>query len=108
MSEDTVKVTYANAGALGFIGFGLTTVLLSLSYATLYSSNTMLLAMFIFMGGLAEVIAGLMLWKMGDTFSMLAFGSFGFFWLSLAGLNLHFRYCSQPLPQIAILLLPHT
>jgi len=78
------EVKYGNAAAVGFIGFGLATVLLSLSNAGLYDSNVMLLGMFIFLGGFAEIVAGAMLWKMGDSFAMLAFSAFGFFWLSLA------------------------
>lgn len=84
---ETVK--YGNAAAIGFLGFGLTTVLLGLSYAEVFSgTNTMLLAMFIFLGGFAEVVAGAMLWKMGDTFASLAFTAFGFFWLSLATIGI--------------------
>lgn len=77
---------YGNAAAIGFIGFGLPTVLLSLAYAGAYDagSNAMLLGMFIFIGGLTEIAAGFMLWKMGDTFASLAFTAFGFFWLTLA------------------------
>ena len=79
---------YGNAAAIGFIGFGLPTVLLSLSYAGAYATDAMLLGMFIFLGGFCEVVAGAMLWKMGDTFASLAFTAFGFFWLSLAVVNL--------------------
>ena len=40
--------------------------------------------MAIFYGGLAQVIVGLMEWKKNNTFGMLTFGSFGFFWISFA------------------------
>ena len=43
----------------------------------------MLVGMIVFVGGLAELYAGLMLWKMGDTFASLAFSAFGSFWLAL-------------------------
>ena len=46
----------------------------------------MILAMGIFYGGLAQVIAGIMEWKKNNTFGMTAFLSFGFFWLNLVAL----------------------
>ena len=46
----------------------------------------MILAMGIFYGGLAQVTAGIMEWKKGNTFGTTAFASYGFFWLSLVAL----------------------
>jgi hypothetical protein len=46
----------------------------------------MILAMGIFYGGLAQIIAGIMEWKKGNTFGTTAFTSYGLFWLSLVGL----------------------
>jgi hypothetical protein len=43
----------------------------------------MILAMGICYGGIAQVIAGIMEWKKGNTFATTAFISYGFFWLSL-------------------------
>ena len=39
-----------------------------------------------FYGGSAQVIAGIMEWKKGNTFAATAFISYGFFWLSLVSL----------------------
>ena len=87
MSEQTMnKVLTANPAPLGLMGFGMTTVLLNLHNTGLFGLGSMILAMGIFYGGLAQVIAGVMEWKNGNTFGTLAFTSFGFFWLSLAGL----------------------
>jgi succinate-acetate transporter protein len=87
MSEQTInKVLTANPAPLGLMGFGMTTVLLNLHNTGLFGLGSMILAMGIFYGGLAQVIAGIMEWKNGNTFGTLAFTSFGFFWLSLAGL----------------------
>lgn len=47
----------------------------------------MLIGMGIFYGGLAQIIAGVMEYKKGDTFGMVAFSSYGFFWLSFVALN---------------------
>ncbi|MDD3269441.1 MAG: acetate uptake transporter [Syntrophomonadaceae bacterium] len=73
----------ANAGCLGLMGFGMTTVLLNIHNAGFFPLNTMILAMGIFMGGLAQVVAGIMEWKKNNTFGMTAFTCYGFFWLSL-------------------------
>ena len=87
MGEQAVnKVWVANPAPLGLMGFGVTTVLLNLANAGLISLGSMILAMGIFYGGLAQVIAGAMEYKNGNTFGMVAFTSFGFFWLSFVAL----------------------
>ena len=86
MSEPTItqiKDTTANPAPLGLLGFGMTTVLLNLHNAGFYELNAMILAMGICYGGLAQIIAGIMEWKKGNTFATAAFISYGFFWLSL-------------------------
>ena len=82
---DTIDRT-ADPAPLGLAAFGMTTVLLNLHNAGLFSMGSMILAMGIFYGGLAQVIAGLMEWKKGNTFGTLAFTSYGFFWLSFVAL----------------------
>lgn len=77
-----LKDTTANPIPLGLFGFGLTTVLLSLSIAGFYSLNNMILSMAFVFAGLGEIIACLMAYKKGDTLAMVAFGSFGLFWWS--------------------------
>jgi len=81
-----VKDTTANPAPLGLLGFGMTTVLLNLHNAGFYELNSMVLAMGICYGGAAQVIAGMMEWKKGNTFAATAFISYGFFWLSLVTL----------------------
>jgi len=73
----------SNPGPLGLMAFGMTTVLLNFHNAGFYGLGTMILAMGIFYGGLAQVIAGVMEFKKGNTFGTTAFCSFGFFWLTL-------------------------
>ena len=46
----------------------------------------MILAMGICYGGLAQIVAGMMEWRKGNTFATTAFVSYGFFWLSLVAL----------------------
>ena len=82
----TLRDATANPGPLGLMAFGMTTVLLNIHNAGVYEMNTMILAMGVFYGGIAQVIAGIMEWKKNSTFGMTAFLSYGLFWLSLVGL----------------------
>jgi len=91
MAEDrpvvaTLRDTTANPAPLGLMAFGMTTVLLNIHNAGFYEMNTMILAMGIFYGGLAQVVAGIMEWRKNNTFGLTAFLSFGLFWLTLVGL----------------------
>lgn len=76
----------ANPAPLGLMGFGMTTVLLNIHNAGFFELSTMILAMGVFYGGLAQVIAGIMEFKKGNTFGTTAFTSYGLFWLSLVAL----------------------
>ncbi|MCX6927563.1 MAG: acetate uptake transporter [Verrucomicrobia bacterium] len=78
-----IKDTTANPAPLGLLGFGMTTVLLNIHNAGFYEMNSMILAMGICYGGVAQIIAGVMEWKKNNTFGTLAFTSYGLFWLSL-------------------------
>jgi succinate-acetate transporter protein len=75
--------TTANPAPLGLFAFGMTTVLLNCHNAGFFPMSSMILAMGLFYGGCAQVIAGIMEWKKNNTFGTLAFTSYGFFWLSL-------------------------
>lgn len=81
-----IKDTTANPAPLGLLGFGMTTVLLNLHNAGFYGMGSMILAMGIFYGGLAQIIAGIMEWKKNNTFGATAFTSYGLFWLTLVAL----------------------
>ncbi|HEY9165948.1 MAG TPA: acetate uptake transporter [Candidatus Kryptonia bacterium] len=89
MSETThieIKDASGNPAPLGLLAFGMTTVLLNLHNAGFFEMNSMILAMGIFYGGLAQVVAGIMEWKKNNTFGFVAFSSYGFFWLTLVTL----------------------
>ena len=74
---------YANPAPLGLLGFGMTTVLLNIHNAGFFPMSIMVLAMGIFYGGIAQVIAGILEFKKGNTFGMSAFISYGMFWITL-------------------------
>ncbi|OLN25339.1 Transcriptional regulator [Desulfovibrio sp. DV] len=76
----------ANPAPLGLMGFGMTTILLNIHNAGWFPIGSMVLAMGIFYGGMAQVIAGILEFRKGNTFGLTAFVSYGFFWLTLAGL----------------------
>jgi uncharacterized protein len=78
-----IKDSSANPGPLGLFGFGMTTVLLNLHNAGIIQLDSMILAMGICYGGLAQIVAGIMEYKKNNTFGTTAFLSYGFFWLSL-------------------------
>ena len=81
-----IKDSSGNPAPLGLLAFGMTTVLLNVHNAGLIEMSSMILAMGIFYGGIAQVIAGAMEWKKGNTFGLVAFSSYGLFWLTLVGL----------------------
>jgi hypothetical protein len=76
----------ANPAPLGLCAFGMTTLLLSLHNAGLTGLSSTIIAMALLYGGIAQVIVGIMEWKKKNSFGMLTFGSFGFFWISFATL----------------------
>lgn len=82
----TLADTTANPAPLGLLGFGMTTILLNIHNAGFTPLDTMVLGMGIFIGGIAQVIAGVMEWKKKNTFGTTAFTLYGLFWLSLVAL----------------------
>jgi succinate-acetate transporter protein len=91
MAEKThinITDTTANPAPLGLLAFGMTTVLLNLHNAGLFGMSSMILAMGIFYGGMAQIFAGWMEWKKGNTFGTVAFMSYGLFWETLVFLIL--------------------
>ncbi|MCK9630888.1 MAG: acetate uptake transporter [Methanoregula sp.] len=76
----------ANPAPLGLCAFGMTTLLLSLHNAGFIGLSSPIIAMAILYGGIAQVCVGLMEWKKKNSFGMLTFGSFGFFWITFAAI----------------------
>jgi succinate-acetate transporter protein len=74
----------ANPAPLGLLGYGMTTTLLSLANAGLFTVDTMILAMAVFFGGTAQMIVAILAFRRGETFSVTAFGGFAFLWLTYA------------------------
>lgn len=85
---EKIDIKQANPAPLGLMSFGMTTVLLNLHNAGLFALGSMILAMGIFYGGIAQIIAGIMEFKNGNTFGTTAFVSYGLFWLTLVAIIL--------------------
>ena len=81
--SDAPPTPAANPAPLGLAGFALTTILLNLHNAGFYELNVMIMGMGVFYGGLAQLIAGVMEFRRGNSFGTVAFVSYGSFWLSL-------------------------
>lgn len=72
----------ANPAPLGLVGFGLTTVLLSLVNAGIFGVDLemVVIPMAMAFGGTIQLIAGVMEYGKGNTFGTTAFTSYGAFW----------------------------
>jgi succinate-acetate transporter protein len=78
----------ANPGVLGLLGYGMSTVLLSLINSGIVPFDGMIIAMALFFGGAAQTLVASMAFKLGDTFGVVAFGGYSFLWLSFGLINL--------------------
>ncbi|HUO99688.1 MAG TPA: acetate uptake transporter [Rhizomicrobium sp.] len=81
-NSQTPTSVQANPAALGLVGFGLTTVLLSLINAGVLPAGgePVVIPLAMAFGGTAQILAGLMEVRAGNTFGMTAFTSYGCFW----------------------------
>ncbi len=72
----------ANPGPLGLAGFGLTTCVLSAINAGLlpHEAVPVVVPLAFAYGGIAQLIAGVLEFRNGNTFGMVAFTSYGLFW----------------------------
>lgn len=87
----------ANPAPLGLAGFAFTTWMLSMVNAGWYpaASVGLVLALAMAYGGTAQLVAGVMEYKKGNTFGTVAFFSYGAFWWSFA-LFAHFFAAGVP------------
>lgn len=76
------NVAAVNPAALGLVGFGLTTVLLSAINAGLLPAGgePVVIPLAMAFGGTAQLLAGIFEVKLGNTFGMTAFIAYGAFW----------------------------
>ena len=77
----------ANPAPLGLMGFGMTTILLNLHNIGMFPMDG-IIGDGHFYGGIAQIFAGLLEYKKGNTFGLTAFTSYGSFWLTLVAILL--------------------
>lgn len=88
MADLSMPTRKANPAPLGLLGFGMTTILLSLCNADILHLDNVTLAMGIFCGGVAQILAGIMEYRNGNTFGTVAFTMYGLFWMALVAVKL--------------------
>jgi len=79
-----LELVVADADPLGVFGFAFATFLANLSTLGVYSFNAMWLSTMIFLGGLAELIAGIQDYKRNNIFGATVFSFFGVGWMGNA------------------------
>ena len=76
---------WGNSAPLGLAGFAVTTFMLSMVNAKLVNAGVepVVFGVALMFGGIAQLIAGTIQFRLGSTFNGVLFTSFGAFWLSL-------------------------
>ncbi len=85
-----------NPAPLGLAGFATTTILLSLGNAGILAVNDVVMAMAVFYGGIAQIVAGIFEGKENNTFGFVAFTSYGCFWLTFVTIVMTSHYGLMP------------
>ena len=78
----------ANPAAIGLGAFGATTLLLQFHNLGFVGTGAVMWMAFFF-GGLAQLIAGFLEFRTGNTFGFAAFTTYGSFWIALGGIWLN-------------------
>jgi uncharacterized protein len=84
VTVDPATVKIADPGPLGLAAFAITTFLLSMVNAGFVDKavEPVVFGVALFMGGLAQLLAGMWEYRTGNTFGATAFTAYGAFWLS--------------------------
>jgi len=83
-AEAPAALSTADPAPLGLAGFAATTFVLSFVNAGLVNAGVVaaVLPLALFYGGLAQLLAGLLEYRRGNTFGTMAFTTYGAFWLA--------------------------
>jgi succinate-acetate transporter protein len=101
MAPTPTPQSIGNPTPLGLVTFGLSTLLLSFAYIGLYPANAApIIAQALFVGGLVQMLSGIMEFVKGNTFGSVVFSSFGGFWIvvGLAGILPNLAYAAGTAP----------
>lgn len=83
-TENVPAATIADPAPLGLLGFGFTTLMLSLVNAGAFKVTegaALVLSLALFYGGGAQLLAGMWEFRRGNTLGASAFSSYGAFWI---------------------------
>lgn len=83
MSE-TSKKAHVDPSALGLFGLAMVTLVASSQKLGITNGVAYILPWAIFLGALAQLLAGILDYKKGNVFGATAFCAYGFFWLAMA------------------------
>jgi uncharacterized protein len=91
------QTAFGNTAPLALAGFAVTTLMLSLINANVFNAKTLpvVFGVGLLVGGAAQLIAGLLQFRIGDTFHGVLFSTFGAFWIALP---LYLQYYSTEVP----------
>jgi uncharacterized protein len=84
---EATQVKTANPAVLGLLAYGMSTVLLSLANSGIIAFDGMIISMALLFGGAAQTLVASMLFRLGDTFGVVAFGGYSFLWLTFGLIN---------------------
>lgn len=87
MKEEVKAPALGNPAAVGLGAFGATTLLLQFANLGLVDTAAVMWLAFFF-GGLAQLVAGFLEFRVGNNFGFAAFVTYGSFWLALGGIFL--------------------
>ena len=92
---------WGNSAPLGLAAFAVTTFMLSMINAKLMPAGItpVVFGVALMFGGLAQLIAGVIQFRTGNTFTGVLFSTFGAFWLSLYAIA-EFFLKDVPVPQV--------
>ncbi len=94
----TTAAPTVNPAPLGLCAFALTTFVLSAANAHLLTGGAdavkIVIGLALFYGGLAQLLAGMWEFKVGNTFGATAFSSYGAFWIAF-GASVQFAMDSR-------------
>jgi succinate-acetate transporter protein len=99
--------TLADPAALGLAGFAGTTLVLSFVNTGIVNAGAVaaVLPLALFYGGLAQLLAGMLEYRRGNTFGTTAFSTYGAFWLAFAFYEWFFHKASTPASATGLFLL---
>jgi uncharacterized protein len=88
---------FGNTAPLALAAFAVTTLMLSLINANVFSAKTLpvVFGVGLMVGGTTQLIAGLLQFHIGDTFHGVLFSAFGAFWIALP---LYLQYYAREVP----------